>query len=381
MLLLVSCSERAAIVEALPCVASDGTRSFITPNGELINPKLVEDVNISPLVNGFFTASTPEGRAVYKLNGDKVEAIEGLSGLKSAGYMACGVMPVCRSGNHVELVNPDGERVATLELKEGEITECAPCFVDGVLVITNDKGRQGLVDTEGRVLIEPIYSSISPIRDGLMIAMIESNKGAFVTQSYVVVNTSGKVVFDLKNDVPVCDIVCNGKVVVKTKNGFAVVDINSGVAKVLPESVSRVQSVADGLIVYRNKTGDYGLLSVGGEAVLDAVYNGLRIGKENVVAAHKGNWQIIDTKTDVAIDLPELEMLSPVTGEAQKSGFAFVGKTAQGYYLIDNNGKHINESPLKSIDYGKLSMTYMATDYPVSTAPIEMPGDYTDDNE
>lgn len=376
--LLVSCSERAATVEALPGIDAQGKTCFVSSDGTEQQAGL-SGMHLSQLVNGYFSASTPDGVAVYRFSDGKAEAVEGLSGLKAAGYMADGVIPVCRPGNHIELVNGTGERIASLELDNGEITECAPYFVDGVLVVTDRDGNQGLVDTKGNVIVTPSYASIGSIHDGKMIAMADCEDGNLLSQHYYVIDRQGCMIYDFKDYVPVSDAIEDGKVVIRSEQGFAVLDIGSGALTELPALARHIEWAGRGCIVYRDKNGRRGLLDMEGKSLLDAAFKQLRVGPDGTVAANNGTkWMLIDLKTGQHKDMPELTMLSPLETVAFNKGFAFVGRTPAGYFIIDRDGNRMNAVPFRDLDYSILSMTYVATDYPAFTAPLEMPGDYTE---
>lgn len=379
--LLVSCTERTATVEALPGVDARGQTCFVTSDGSMHEVSLA-GIRVSQLVNGYFSASTPDGVTVYSFSNGKAEAVSGLSGLKTAGFMSCGVIPVCRPGGHIELVDGNGERVALLELENGDITECAPYFVDGVLVVTDRDGYQGLVDTKGKFIIVPTYESIGPIADGKMIAMSDKEHGSLLLQHYYVIDTDGKMVYDFEENVPVSLTLKNDKAVIRSEQGFAVLDVNNGVMTELPSFVRHIDSAARGYIVYRDAKGLRGLLDLDGNTILGASYRQLRIGPDGTVAANTGTkWMVIDIKTGLHRDMPDLMMLSPIEAAAYDKGFAFVGKSSAGYFIINRNGDRMNSEPLREVDYSRLSTAYVATDYPAFTAPEEMPGDYTGEFE
>lgn len=376
MAFLSSCGgNRGARIEALPCAADSSGYNAITAEGSVIDLGLANQ-KVSPIVNGFFSASTPDGVTVYAMTDDGPQAVEGLSGLQSAGYMSQGRMPVCRQGGHIEIVDDKGRTVATLELPSGAITETAPCYTAGVLKVTTDQGLQGLVDREGKMVVEPKYVSLGDVSaEGLMLAMTEVENTTGVEQRFEVIDTDGEVRHKFNADEsPVSETVSGDKVVVSCPRGFAVIDVVSGAATMLPSAVDLIDEVRDGFIVYRGNDGRKGLIDMAGNELLPAAYRQLRIGRDKLLLANDGKcWLLLDDKGNTLKRMEGFDLLSPVPIEAEAAGFAFVGRTPQGYYLIGRDGAKVGDSPMWKIDYGRLSMPMVVASYPTATGETELP--------
>ncbi len=378
LLILASCSEKKAEIGLLPCLTDSLQPAFVKADGEII-PFGLKVGEISAVVNGYFTAMEGAGLIVYKFNNGKPQPVNGLTGLKSAGYMAYGVMPVNRPGQHIEIVNGKGENVAVLEITEGEITECAPVFVDGFLTVTTDKGLQGLVNVKGEIVVNPVYSSIGEICDGKFIAMMDTAIGNEVRQRFAVVNTEGETVYAFPDDcAPVSQSIHDCKTVVRTQEGFAICDVkNNGAMIVLPKDISAVLDFVDGMIVYRTNNGVKGVIDCNGTEVVPAENRQIRIGPHGLIAVNdKNGWFIVDPEKGTRTQLNGFSMLSPVPAQAAESGYAFIGQTPEGYFIVDANGTKMNKAPLTKISYDKISVLPKVTSgYPVATTSVELPLD------
>ncbi len=377
VMLVSSCSEKQPAISLLSCSVDSVDFAFVNPHGEVL-PYGVKSGMPSAVVNGYFTATDGAGVSVYKYNKENPEPVKGLSGLKSAGFMAYGVIPVCRQGGHIEIANGKGESVAALVISDGEITECVPGFVDGVLVVTTDKGLQGLVDTHGQIVVKPEYTSIGPIRNGRFIAMTDVPAGNIINQKFSVVRTDGRTVFVFPDDVvPVNQNIINGKTVVRTASGFGICDItDGGSVKELPSSIKAVTDFDDGKIAYRDANGRSGLISVDGQEILQPKFRRIRIGSKGIVAVcDEAGWAIIDNDGNRK-EMPGVTMLSPVPEQAVDAGFAFIGQKDGGYFVINSKGEIMNEEPLMRINYNSLtSAAKITSGYPVATTPVELPLD------
>lgn len=373
-----SCSSDGGLrVEALSCEIDSVDCAFVTPDGNVTECALPA-LRLSPVVNGFFNASLSDGIAVYRWNDGNPESLTGLSKLKSAGFFAEGVIPVSRQGSHIQLVDADAKVVAELELPEGEITECGPCFVDGLLAVTTDKATTGFVDNRGKMIVDPIYSSVGPVSDRRFVAMYESAEGNVSRQQFVVVDFDGHTLYDFPSGITPVDMkLHSSRVVVRTPSGFGVCDISSGGSVTpLPAAVRAVTETAGGLIVYRVASGMKGLLDIDGKLCLQPVFRQIRIGADNRVAVYDGKiWALMDSNGENRVDLPGIISVAPAGHYAQESGFAFVARTAGGACsLLDAEGKKLGSKPLSAITYGDLTVAAkVVSGYPSATTPVELP--------
>lgn len=372
---LSSCKEKAAEIEALPCSVDAEIFNLIKSDGQVIDLGLGGQ-QVSPMINNYFFASTPEGISVYHLDGDEPELVEGLSGLKSAGYMSYCVMPICRPGRHIELVDKNGATVASLELPEGEVTECSSFFIDGVLCICTDKGLKGLINTKGQVIVEPKFAALSQPYDGKIIAMTDDASGDVMLQHFSIIDTKGNTLDEFPSEVvPVIREITCGKLVVRTPKGFAVADVNNHLSLTeLPSTVRRIVDAAEGVIVYRNGQGLYGLLDIDGNELLPPKQRSILIGPDKRVAVYNGiKWRIMGIDGSDPVDLVDVRMMSTAPGRAFLTGFAFIGRSATGCRLYDAQGNVVSTELMRTIDYSRPVMSHVTTDYPIITAPMEMP--------
>lgn len=96
--MLSSCgsSSRADLsnVELIPVTTTkDGKWSMINDKGEIVFDSEFKNQPTASY-NGLFTVEEGKGLTVYKIGGDKPEAVSGLENLKDAGFLEDGLMPV-----------------------------------------------------------------------------------------------------------------------------------------------------------------------------------------------------------------------------------------------------------------------------------------------
>jgi len=371
-----------AVVEALPCATDSLSADFIDADGSLIKLGLAGQ-KISPLINGYFTASTVDGVTVYKYNGSadgvaEIEVVPGLSGLRSAGCMSYGVIPVSRHGGHIEFVDKDGTTVASLELQQGEITECDPYFTEGVMRITTDGGSIGLVNPQGEIVVEPGYASLGLPSNGLIIAMVDVEKDGMLTQRYMVIDKDGNEVVRFPDDMtPVNLEISDGFVGVRTGSGFAVADVKHGMKlSPLPSSVTAIDAIADGVVVVSAGRGKKGLFKTDGTQVLELSYNQIRLGADGDIAYCKDSkWYVGAIGDENFKEVKGATIVTPAPLCEGKCRFNFVAQTSAGYFLLDSKGEKAGDVTLRSIDCGQPVFNAVRTDYPRSTTTVELPGE------
>lgn len=154
---------------------------------------------ISPAYDGVFSVETEDGYALYKAE-EKPSVIAGCDDLLCAGIMSEGVIPIVKENSRITYVDKSGKEKFTLMPHNGkEIIEVEPFFTNGKAVIKTEDNKQGVINSSGKVIIEPKYNAVE-IRDGFMLAMnyekTEENKEQ---TNIILLDNSGKEVKTFKD--------------------------------------------------------------------------------------------------------------------------------------------------------------------------------------
>ena len=154
---------------------------------------------ISPAYDGVFRVETEDGYALYKAE-EKPSVIAGCDDLLYAGIMSEGVIPIVKENSRITYVDKSGKEKFTLMPHNGkEIIEVEPCFTEGKAVIGTEDLKKGVINSSGKVIIEPKYDAVE-IRDGFMLAMnyekTEENKEQ---TNIILLDNSGKEVKTFKD--------------------------------------------------------------------------------------------------------------------------------------------------------------------------------------
>lgn len=154
---------------------------------------------ISPAYDGVFSVQTEDGYALYKAE-EKPSVIAGCDDLLYAGIMSEGVIPIVKENSRITYVDKSGKEKFTLMPHNGkEIIEVMPSFTYGKAVIKTEDNKQGVINSSGKVIVEPKYDAVE-IRDGFMLAMnyekTEENKEQ---TNIILLDNSGKEVKTFKD--------------------------------------------------------------------------------------------------------------------------------------------------------------------------------------
>lgn len=154
---------------------------------------------ISPAYDGIFSVETEDGYALYKAE-EKPSVIAGCDDLLYAGIMSEGVIPIVKENSRISYVDKSGKEKFTLMPHNGkEIIEVMPSFTYGKAVIKTEDNKQGVINSSGKVIVEPKYDAVE-IRDGFMLAMnyekTEENKEQ---TNIILLDNSGKEVKTFKD--------------------------------------------------------------------------------------------------------------------------------------------------------------------------------------
>ncbi|MCH5245327.1 MAG: WG repeat-containing protein [Muribaculaceae bacterium] len=169
--LLSSCGSKNENVTYIPVQLIDGGAwSFVNEKGERVG---TQEWEFEPTVTiaDIFTVKTDSGLVVYKWHRDVAKPIDSLKNLVSVGILNEGLLPVTPSMGRIRIVNSNGKLKFTLDPVDGkEITGCSAKFSDGMLVFNTVDGKAGVMDKNGKIVYEPIYSEISDFHDGYALA-------------------------------------------------------------------------------------------------------------------------------------------------------------------------------------------------------------------
>lgn len=339
---LTGCSSEFKIeVEMIPVkLAKHGNWSMLKPDGTIAYEDEFEETPTF-VINGIFSVKDSNGFTVYKA-ADKPLAIKDMEGLKDVGVMSDGLIPAVAPNSRIALYDEEGHKKFELMPHKGnEIVNCSAGYTEGMLMVEDETGKVGYVDTEGKMVIEPQYNYGSDFREGYAIVYTkEEGDDSEGPSAYkkAVIDKKGVKVMSIKQDYDVIGKqVKDGYVPVRDANDrILFLDLKDNHVK-CPEKVESVTYWNKDFYIFKGED-CYGVMNYEGETLIRAKYDELSWDEDNeiFVARQSDDYLILDKKGEKVCHLDYLQaQLVP--------GFGIIAFQKRTIELIDKEGKQIGK--------------------------------------
>lgn len=334
-------------ISSLPVRITDGDGwSIISADGTECDTTFDKQPTIA--VNGLFSVGTDNGLlTVYRIDGE-TRAIEGLKGLRSAGVLTEGVIPVARPNSRLELADRDGKTVARLMLADStEIAGVNPYFSSRRMVFMVKDGaieRFGAINPEGKIVIEPLFSRLHPFRNGTALAATTKSGKT----NHRLIDTDGNTLFEFPKQMsPLSDGVDREIMPVKL-SGDTIGFINTkGVFRKAPDEVRKIDDFTDQVYVYTDVMGHQGVMDMDGNSVIPTDYKQLHIFDDSHFLAidEDGNAMALDSEGNRIAEFPDVdEFITLNRYYPFSTGFDIIGHSVRNTYIVfDHDGNQTGE--------------------------------------
>lgn len=271
---VAACSSKPQLTHMPAKAEGDSNWGLVDANGEfLISDEF--DHRPSSVVNGYYFAEEGEGYTVFYAD-KRMRQVSDLCELRGCGYFNDGLMPIVRKDEHISFVDGDGNTQFVLEEYKGvAITAVMQMFINGRCAFMTDDGKWGAIDTNGNVVIEPLYSTAPVFVDDMALIAYADKDGA------VLIDRNGSVVKEFSEKMDPSPFVC-GYAAVRLGNyddddvRYAMVDAKGEIIK-MPNAVKGIEAWNHNYIVFENSENDCGLMNFEGETLIRAKYNHLEM--------------------------------------------------------------------------------------------------------
>lgn len=369
-------------VTQIPVVTERGSSwGMLNPDGSMAFDDMLSGT-VSPAVNGYCNVT---GRndliSVYQV-ADKPSILGNLDGLKDAGYVTEGIIPVVYPKSRIEYYHVDGTPAFALEPINGvEVVAVSSYFCDGRAIISMDDLTDGVIDRQGKIIVAPgKYGSISPYNNGLALAYepIEEDDemgcewgqgGAYI------LDTDGNVVFRLRdNEYPAFNQFRDGYLCVNRSNGdYGLYDL-TGTYKALPRKIAYVYDVNESYVVYSTDEGNVGVMTHDGETVVRTRYDSVwLLAADRFLVSHfygrSSSYEVIDREGTIINEfnggnVDYLPYLYNQYSAALKTPFGILVTSNNGVSLVSDTGERIPTSPERFYEVNaQMPSTMVYSDY------------------
>lgn len=319
---------------------------FINRNGEIILEGEFEECP-SPIIDNCFSVKESDGYKVYHLNEDgKYSLIPGLEGLYNVGYMQNGLMPVCRVGEHIQVVDVHGNRKFNLSYFGGVEVMMCWSYTDGLMRVYLADKTYLFVNTEGNPNTGKRYDYATQFKDG--IAYVEYG------DSSAIINTREEVLYRLKKgeEQGMVEPVLQKMIISRNDKKYLYTTSGEEICRLS----SRVEDVVDFSkhgYIYENDCFDIGLMSYDGNQLIGPKYEKILPLGDYLLAKHedidneirlidKNDYLIKTLYGDDAVDLHRSEMIDFPT---------IIETDDDEMYIVDNNGNKLCDKHVYKIEY------------------------------
>ena len=287
--------------------------------------------------NGLFTVEEGKGLTVYKVGGNKPEAVSGLENLKDAGFLEDGLMPVTFPDKRISIVDADGKTKFELTPIKGlEIISCSPGYKEGLLLIKTQEDKYGYVDKSGKSVIAPDYDVASDFSEGLAVVGKRDDKESD-EYSLSVIDKSGKTQFKIKEGYrPISEQFNYGYILAKKEDRVYLIN-SKGEETKLNSKISYVRDYNDKYIIFANEDGEVGVANFNDEIIIRAKYDQIVFGNGDFFLAKKDSddkdYVKLDTKGEESNEKIDYEEVYPF------KQFGYFAKEGKTYVLLNEDFK------------------------------------------
>ncbi len=292
-------------------------------------------------INGFFAIENDSGDLkLCRIEDKTYSIIDGTEVYNSVGVMNDGLIPVCEDGQHIKVLDEDGQFVFLLDSVNGvEVSGCYSYSCAIMRVILSD-GTYVFLDRQGKMLFNRSYEWCSDFENGYAVVCIEDD-------SYACINTKGENIFTFTCDDSDYIIFSPRHQKLATRDEdeqIIIYDFDGRQVNKYPKKVEEIYALGENSFVFANDDEEYGLMEYSGRELIWAKYDQLVPSGDYFLAIHPDDDEIVKL-----IDEND-NTLNTFDGEEiydfQHLGYDFpnaVVRPDEELYLIDQNGKIIGD--------------------------------------
>ena len=363
-------------------VGESGNWGFIGRDGQVILENEFEE-EPSPVVDGVFSVEEDEGYTVFRLTGDNYERIDGLTGLAKVGYMQNGLLPVCREGERIMVVNTDGKKQFELVQFYDQEVESCESYSEGFMPVWLADGTKLYVNTQGQDAFGRRFAWCGPFRNGFaVVGELKEGEEDDPYEDVCVINTDGDIVCHFNHSI-MPDESASINFMEKLYSGNTRKDrcviyrFDGEELLRCPSDVRKAVLLLEDCFVYESDDGERGLMDYSGKQLIQPDYEQLvPLGGEyflGVLDSYEEKIRILDRNNEKVGTLDGEKVVVP---QMFFMDFPKIVDTAyDGMYLIDSKGKRLNEKSVRDIStleleegkFGEVENLYVPLDSIVNT--------------
>lgn len=249
---------------------------------------------------------------------------------------------VCRKDEPLMVINTKGEIVKKL----GVNVKAANPFYNGYAQIMNEDSKFGFIDTDGNIVIKMEYDLATVYSEDGYAVVGKRNEGNY---TFSVINTEGEKLFSFNSD-KYSTIVTGfegGTMAVEKDDKIVYLDSEGKQMLKVGEMAGGYEGygIYNGLTIYANDEGNFGIKNAKGEIVIRSKYEYLRPNRDGTFLAKKdGQYTVIDAEGH-RISRDSYKDIIRVNPDR------FIVKEGNSYSIIDKEGNEIGNETFSAFSY------------------------------
>lgn len=295
------------------------------------------------------------------------------------GQFSNGLAPVVEKDSRINYINKEGKSVFELIKYEDDPIVRAYPFSDGIAIVETASGKEGCINTKGKFVIAPIYSSVSYAGDNILRIRNDKDKIGYINYKgeilvepkysngynfdkkgyavveidgkHILIDKVGKELFKLKDEMKIIGGCIDENLIpyCLDNESYGYLNLKGEKEIKLSSNIKNPTSFFNGYAIFKNSDGDYGIIDTKGEVVIRAKYDNLKMidGFNFLLFEEENEWGLLSYKDDVIKRASYKELIPFVKGNQYT-----YAKDGKEWILIDQKGEDTKKVDVETIDYG-----------------------------
>lgn len=246
----------------------------------------------------------------------------------AADFVCYDHTPLATSGQPIHIINTKGETVTTLP---ENIMSCQSFGVEGYAIFEDENRRLGVIDKDGKIVIEATYAKLVPLGEGI-----------FWADQSLFIDANGNVIGKIDNSkYTMINLgIEDGKILVRDANYNTTqcyaINTKGEQLFTLQTAAKKASYYRDGYAMFQSPSGQWGVVDDRGKVVVSPNYRMLfNLGGGDFIAMGDGGFGVINAKGETIVDFNYNDI------DPEKLGSNFIMGRNYDYMLINRKGEEL----------------------------------------
>lgn len=396
LLVLTGCSSNSENpITHLPFkTEKDGRWGLIDMEGNI----LLEDEfkhRPSVVIDGMFCVKNSDG--MYELYTAEQKPRQIGEEYLYVGYFANGLAPVVEKDSRITYINKEGKVVIKLTKYNNDPVVKAESFNNGIALVETASGMAGAIDTKGKFVVPPIYTSISYAGENILLIRNDEGKVGYITykgktmvepkysygysfdakgyakvgldEKHILIDKTGKEIIKFSNNMKIIGE-CSDENLIPyclDDKSYGYMNLKGEIVIKLPSNIEGPSTFFNGYATFRNSDLNYGIINTKGEIVIRAKYDELVMYDDYMLYRDNNEWGFISYSGDII----KRACYKEIVPFFNKNTFA---KDGDDWILIDQKGEDTKKVNVETIYFDNYDFGYsysVESDYLDIDAEVE----------